>query len=359
MTRPVRLAMLGAGWWATTAHLPAMAANPEIELVAVCDPDPARAKIAADRFGVAAAFTEVYRLLDEVTLDGVVVATPHHTHHLIVQAALQRGLHTLVEKPMMLRGDHAWELVELARSRGCHLSVGLTYQYAPAASRIRRAVQQQIGDLVCVNADFPSATAKLFARTDPAQDDLDHPERPHGTTFSDPATGGGQAYTQLTHLLGALLWAVHDQATDVSAFTEQRGMAVDVVDALAFRLSSGALGVATSTGTTADGVQPRQPIRFHGTEGMVEWNLADSTGVVRARGGRVEELCGDGPAYRSEEVTAAFGRLISGDGPNLGPADDAAAGVALIDAAHRAARSGRQVAVLKGRLSVQSATPRY
>lgn len=352
MTRPVRLAMLGAGWWASTAHLPSMAANPDVDLVAVCDPERARVKIAADRFSVPAAYTDVDQLLDEIRPDGVVVATPHHTHHPIVRAALQHGIHALVEKPMVLRADHGWELVELARSMGCHLSVGLTYQFAPAAARIRHAVQHRIGNLICVNADFPSGTAKLFARTDPDNDDLDRPDRPHGTTFSDPATGGGQAYTQLTHLLGAAIWAVHDQATDVSAFTEHRGLAVDLVDALAFRLSSGALGVATSTGTTADGVKPRQPIRFHGTDGMVEWNLADSTGVVRERGGRVEELRGDaGPAYRREEVTAAFGQLISGTGPNLGPADDAAAGVALIEAAHRAARTGRQVAVLQGRLS--------
>lgn len=348
----LRVAVVGAGWWASTAHLPALSTNPEVDLVAVCDPDPSRARTAAEAFGTTP-FTDVDQLLTSVGLDAVVVATPHHTHHEIVAAALTADRHVLVEKPMVTRADHAWELVELARTRERILSAGHTYQYTSTASRVRDAVQHRIGELVSVTADFPSATVRLFASTDPAHDHLDEPARPHGTTFSNPATGGGQGYTQLCHVLGAVCWASHDQATDVAAFTARRGLAVDVVDALTFRLAGGALGTASSTGTTASGVSPGQPIRFHGTTGMVEWDLSVGEGVVRESGGEVEIItrCADEPAYPVAGVSAGFVRLLTGDGPDLGPADDAAASVAIIDAAYTSAQTQTVVAVRQGRLN--------
>lgn len=348
----LRVAMVGAGWWASTAHLPALSTNPRVDLVAVCDHDPARARSAAEAFGTTS-FTDVDHLLASVGMDAVVVATPHHTHHEIVAAALTADRHVLVEKPIVTRADHAWELVELARSRDLILSAGHTYQYTSTATRVREAVQHQIGELVSVTADFPSATARLFASTDPDHDHLDDPASPHGTTFSNPATGGGQGYTQLCHLLGAVCWAAHDQATDVAAFTARRGLDVDVVDALTFRFAGGALGTAASTGTNADGVSPGQPIRFHGTLGMVEWDLAEGEGTVRELGGRVERVTRpvDQPAYPLANVSASFVRLLAGAGPDFGPADDAAASIAIIDAAHASARTRTVTSVRQGRLT--------
>ena len=131
----VRIAVVGAGWWASTAHLPALAGHPGVDLVAVCDPDPARAQTAAATFATRP-FTDLDHLLASVAADGVVVATPHHTHHEIVTAVLTADRHVLVEKPMVIRADHAWELVELARARGRILSVGHTYQYTATATRV-------------------------------------------------------------------------------------------------------------------------------------------------------------------------------------------------------------------------------
>ena len=52
----VRVAVIGTGWWATRAHLPALMADPEAEVVALVDPDPENLHRAADRFDVTATF---------------------------------------------------------------------------------------------------------------------------------------------------------------------------------------------------------------------------------------------------------------------------------------------------------------
>lgn len=340
-----RIAIVGAGWWASTAHLPGLAADPRAELVAICDPDPDRGDRAAESFG-SVAYTSLERMLEETHPDGVVVATPHSTHFPVAAAALDAGSHVLVEKPLATTAVDAWELVAVARRRERILAAGLTYQYAVAASAVRDAVQHGIGDLRSVNAEFSSGTLALFAQTDPSDSPAD-PSVPHGITYSDPATGGGQAHTQLSHLLGALLWAAGKQASDVAAMTANHGLAVDLVDALAFRLDGGALCVASSTGTTPDGVPPRHRIRFHGTEGMVEWDMLAACATIHRVGGAVQVVENPAhlPAYGQQRVVHSFVESILDGVPTPAPGSAAAASVSLIEAALFAAGSGRTLSV--------------
>lgn len=224
---------------------------------------------------------------------------------------------------------------------------GLTYQYAAAAPQIRDAVQTDIGELRSINAEFSSTTLGLFRVVDPEDARLDDAAAPHGTTYSDPETGGGQAHTQMTHLLGGVLWAAGRQAIEVSAFTAHHGLAVDLVDAVAFSLDGGALAAASSTGTTPPGVAPRHRIRFHGTKGMVEWDMLRADAVVHLEGGLMRAIDNpvDSPSYAKGRVTESFVESILDGTPTPAPAFAAAASVALIEATLRSAQERRVLEV--------------
>ncbi|HZC25699.1 MAG TPA: Gfo/Idh/MocA family oxidoreductase, partial [Actinopolymorphaceae bacterium] len=144
--RPPRIGVAGTGWWASTAHLPSLATYAGAELVAVCDPVGDRARAAAARFGVSGVFTDIADLLAADVLDGLVVATPHTSHHAVARAALDAGVHVLVEKPLTVTADDAWALVETAERAGLHLVAGYTYQHTSTAAFVRRAVREGIGD---------------------------------------------------------------------------------------------------------------------------------------------------------------------------------------------------------------------
>ena len=347
---PTRIAVAGAGWWSSIVHLPALTADRDVEVVAVVDPSRARRDAAMQAFGIPHAFADLGPLLDTVAVDGVVIATPHDTHASLVADCLARNVSVLVEKPMSTTAEDAWRIAEQDRSGPAHVVVGLTYQFAACASAVREAVRGRIGELVSVNAEFSSTTVKLFATVDDADAHLDRPAVAHGTTYSDPDTGGGQGYTQLSHLLGALLWATGEQATEVFAFMDRRGLRVDVVDALTFRLTGGALCAASSTGTVADGVRPRHRIRFHGTRGMVEWDMLAAEAWIHEEGGRITHVPNppDRAPYASERVAVEFARVIRGLADNPAPADAAAASISLIEAAYRSAESGAPVGVVQG-----------
>ncbi|MBC7589620.1 MAG: Gfo/Idh/MocA family oxidoreductase [Salinibacterium sp.] len=346
----IRIGVVGTGWWSTAVHMPALATDPRVELVAVVDTDQARARSAADQFGVASVFRDLDSMVATVPVHGVIIATPHHTHAELASRALEAGISALVEKPLATTSVDAWALVEAERRSAGTLVAGLTYQFAACAPFVREAVQERIGEVVSINAEFSSNTERLFSSP---EDNSSDPGVAHGATYSDPSTGGGQGYTQLSHLLGGMLWALGDQATQVHAFMHNRSARVDIVDALSIRLAGGALAVASSTGTTAANVPVRHRIRFHGTAGMLEWDLLGAEAWLYQSDGyarHVENPSNRAP-YASREVASTFARVIAGEVPNPAPAGAAAAGVALIEAAYSSAATQQRVEVVQGELS--------
>src|SRR5580698_4272094 len=109
--KKVRIGIIGAGWWATTAHIPAVKSHPDAELVAVQSRDQAKAEKIARDFGAKHACTNLEEILALRELDAVIVASTPNVHHAQARAALERRLHVLVEKPMTFTAGEARELV--------------------------------------------------------------------------------------------------------------------------------------------------------------------------------------------------------------------------------------------------------
>src|SRR5687768_7558610 len=100
-TRKARLGFIGAGWWATTNHMPLLRARRDVEMVSVCGLDRALLERCQRDFGFEHVTTD-YRELLRKDLDGVVVSSPHTFHAEHGLAALKAGCHVLVEKPFAL-----------------------------------------------------------------------------------------------------------------------------------------------------------------------------------------------------------------------------------------------------------------
>jgi predicted dehydrogenase len=76
MTETIRLGVIGAGWWATEAHIPGILSHPNARLVAICDPHAERLAEAARAYPVEKTYSDFRAMLDKETLDGVIIATP-------------------------------------------------------------------------------------------------------------------------------------------------------------------------------------------------------------------------------------------------------------------------------------------
>lgn len=125
------VAVIGAGRWSNTAHLPGFARSPLCDLVCVCDLDPDLAAERAERFGIPDIETDVERVLARDDIDVVDICT-RGDHEDLVFRTLEAGKHCLVEKPVCHDYRDVWRAHELARSKGLKTKVGLTFRYAPA-----------------------------------------------------------------------------------------------------------------------------------------------------------------------------------------------------------------------------------
>src|SRR5205809_398962 len=111
----LRIGVIGYGYWG-----PNLARNfhqlPEASLVACADADPARLGEAARLYPQLQTTTDYRALLDHATLDAVAIATPARTHYDLARAALERGKHVLVEKPLAMTSVQARDLAACART---------------------------------------------------------------------------------------------------------------------------------------------------------------------------------------------------------------------------------------------------
>ena len=118
-------------------HNLAVQATPGLVLAAVCDTNPQRIAAARELAPDAIAFDDATAMLDSGLIDLVVVSTPPDSHYEWARAALSRGVHVILEKPMALTADQCDELMELAASRDCSSSSTRTAGTTRTSSRWR------------------------------------------------------------------------------------------------------------------------------------------------------------------------------------------------------------------------------
>ena len=78
-----KVAVVGAGWWATQFLIPGLLGFEGADLLAVVEPDGKRLAAACKEFGLDRGFGSVHELLSEVPVDGIVVATPNASHYAV------------------------------------------------------------------------------------------------------------------------------------------------------------------------------------------------------------------------------------------------------------------------------------
>jgi predicted dehydrogenase len=127
----IRVGVVGGGLIAQAVHLPRLQAMPEFTIAGVADPSPRVAGALGARYGVPA-HLDWRELLEREALDALAVCSPHATHAAIVLAALDRGLHAFVEKPLCITVEDARAIAERARETGLVVQVGYMKRHSDA-----------------------------------------------------------------------------------------------------------------------------------------------------------------------------------------------------------------------------------
>ena len=133
---PVRFALAGFGAWGKF-HAQSIAGHPDAQLVAISAPTEATRAEARQLYPDAQIFADSLEMVAQAEFDLIDIATPSHTHREIALAAMARGKHVLLEKPMAITLDDCKAIVAGAREHGVHLAVGHELRLSSQWGRIK------------------------------------------------------------------------------------------------------------------------------------------------------------------------------------------------------------------------------
>lgn len=167
-------------------------------------------------------------------MDAVYVATPHVFHSANALDVIEAGFDLLLEKPMVTTVEEALALVEAEKRTGRTVVIAFQGGLSPLIHDTRdRARRGDFGDLVSVNASIWEGWAKSYA----------------GQWKQNPEiSGGGFMFDTGAHMMNTVCVLADAEFERLSAYTNNRNLRVDLVCAVAARLSNGALVTFNAAG---------------------------------------------------------------------------------------------------------------
>jgi predicted dehydrogenase len=223
----IRVGMIGVGGFGYGFNLPDFTNNPDVEIAAICDCfQPNLDKAMAFAGGKPKPYRDYRRLLEDKSIDAVVITTPEHWHSIMGIDACDAGKDVYVEKPI---GHHIREgrlLVDAARRNNRVVQVGTQQRSGAHFQRAVKYIQEgRIGDVYlasCWNHSPMAPKPQPVTGGVPAGMDWDMwlgpaPQRSYEEIFSTGRRGlwdfwGGMITEWGCHLTDIVLWAMNVQA---------------------------------------------------------------------------------------------------------------------------------------------------
>ncbi|HEY3204813.1 MAG TPA: Gfo/Idh/MocA family oxidoreductase [Thermoanaerobaculia bacterium] len=144
----LRGAILGVGHVAVHGHLPGWKVRDDVSLVAAADARPERRNPFLAAFPEARWYARAEDLLANEALDFAVICTPPASHAALCRAALQRSLHVLCEKPLVLSPEELRGLPALAAEKERTLFTVHNWKHAPILAKATELVRSgAIGEI--------------------------------------------------------------------------------------------------------------------------------------------------------------------------------------------------------------------
>lgn len=337
----ISVGIIGAGNISQT-HARAAQAIPGVNISAVWGTSREKASWLAEPAG-AASYDDLARFLAHKPMDLVAIGTPSGVHAEQSIAAVERGLHVLVEKPVDISTERVDALIAAADRARVKVGVFFQDRLKPDVVRLKSLVESgALGTPV-----LGSARVKWYRAPEYYRD-----SRWRGTWALD---GGGALMNQGIHTVDVLQWLM-GPVTRVSARTAARVHRIEVEDTAVavLEFASGALGVLEATTSVYPGY-PRR-VEVTGSEGtaildgdtLVSLDLRSAPAASVSKAG-TPTVASSSPvvadASAHQRILEDFIAAIQTNRPPVCDARGGRASVAIVEAIYASSRENRPVAI--------------
>jgi predicted dehydrogenase len=294
-------------------------------LVAVCDPDRARAQELAAPYAGCSILDDA-TWLDWGSLDAVFVCTPPFARGPVEVAAIGAGVALFVEKPIGLSSSHCAPILAALRRNPVLNAVGYMNRYRDSVGRARRTLSGST--VLGVSAHWVGGMYRV-------------------PWWAERERSGGQINEQCTHLVDLVRYLA-GEIEEVHAFGQKAGDGTDVetTASITLRLTGGILG-SLFYGCVAD--RKQIGLRFFSPQGSLTLEGWEMNLVEGADPGPGDDPRPQAGSVFAREVAAFFGAIKDGD-PTWIKSDlvDAACTQRAVDAIRLSMSSGRRERVQTG-----------
>ncbi len=137
-----KLGLLGCGAWGFN-YIHTLYSIPEVTIQSICDINEDSLRKVKKIYPNLRITTNYQELLNDASLDGVIIATPPHSHYSMASDFLSQNKAVLVEKPFTLSYHDAVTLIKLAQKKNTVLMAGHLLEYHPVVPKLERLMTQE------------------------------------------------------------------------------------------------------------------------------------------------------------------------------------------------------------------------
>lgn len=261
MDERIKVGIASYGMSGEVFHAPLLHVHKGYDLEAVCERN---IKKAANRYPEIRSYSSYEEILRDREIELIIVNTPDYLHYEMAKAAIEAGKHVVVEKPFTIASAEAYDLIDLARKKGCILSVFHNRRWDNGSLTVRQILTEKLlGRLVLFESHFDRFRNYL-------QD----------TWKERPGTGTGTVYNLGSHLIyEALDFFGEPQTVFADIRAERTGSSVD--DTFDIFLGYPELKVMLRSSYLVKEPGPRYIL--HGTEGSyIKWGQDPQEEALKA-----------------------------------------------------------------------------
>ena len=150
----LKVAVIGCGNIANSAHIPSYMKNENVEIKYFCDIIPEKADEAVRKYGCGEAVYDYHEIL-EADIDAVSVCTHNDFHAPISIDFMRAGKDVLCEKPAARILEEALEMQKVKDETGRILSIGVVNRFNDSVRRVKKLIDDGVlGDVFHVYASF-------------------------------------------------------------------------------------------------------------------------------------------------------------------------------------------------------------
>lgn len=266
-----KLALIGCGD-ISSRYIEAANLSKYVKIVKLMDTNEQNAKSQGDTYGIP--WTTSYEeVLEDESIYGVIISTPHYLHYPLTEKAAMAGKHILCDKPISTNVEDGSKMIDICHKCGVTLSINYAARYNNRIQKVKKMVEAgYIGDVFLVQIQF------LVRKKDSYWTSGHNSRVVADWRRSLEKSGGGVLIMNITHNLDFIRYITGIGVNSILGYTGRYGessLEIEVEDTAAavMKLDNG--GIMSVTASSAVNATQANLNIIAGNNGTIEFNPYD------------------------------------------------------------------------------------